>query len=174
MLDMIGDRLKELRLERNLGQPEFGAIAGTTKQYVWRLENGLNKKPNPEYIQRWASHFQVRMEWITSGKLPKEASSPTSATGPGESQPQRPDFDIMAGTVIVLRKYLHEVGDPPDFVEDPIMLEAAYEVVIEFGKPVTGANVIDLTKILEERVRRAKDGEDQVRGTGTKAGGKKR
>lgn len=78
MLDMIGDRLKELRLEHKLGQPEFAAIAGTTKQYVWRLENGHNKKPNPEYVQRWAAHFQVRMEWITSGKLPKEAVSATS------------------------------------------------------------------------------------------------
>lgn len=90
------------------------------------------------------------------------------------SQPQRPDFEIMGWAVVVLRKYLQEVGDPPDFVEDPIMLELAHEVVIEFGQPVTGTNVIDLAKILEERVRRARDGQDQVRGVGKKAGGKKR
>lgn len=90
------------------------------------------------------------------------------------SQPQRLDFEIMAATVTVLRKYLEEVGDPPAFLEDPIMLETAYEVVIDFGQPVTPTNVIDLTKILKEKVRRASDGEDQVRRVGKKAGGKKR
>jgi len=82
MLDMIGDRLKQLRLEHKLDQPEFAAIAGTSKQYVWRLENGHNKKPNPEFIQRWAAHFRVRMEWITSGKLPKEAGAVEAAPQP--------------------------------------------------------------------------------------------
>lgn len=79
---MIGDRLKELRLEHKLDQPAFAAIAGTSKQYVWRLENGANKRPNPEYIQKWASHFRVRMEWIISGKLPKWADEAPPAPSP--------------------------------------------------------------------------------------------
>ncbi len=92
----------------------------------------------------------------------------------GASQPQRPDFEIMSGTVTLLRAYLVESRQPPEFIEDPIMLGTAYEVVMEFGQPVTSANVIDLTKILEEKVRSAINGQDQVRGTGKKAGGKKR
>lgn len=137
---------------------------------------------SPGLVSQWATNrgavpAERALEVATLLHVAPEAVSPSWKALKAQfqaSQPQRPDFDIMAGTVVVLRKYLQEVGDPPDFVEDPIMLEAAYEVVIEFGKPVTGANVIDLTKILEERVRRAKDGEDQVRGTGKKAGGKKR
>jgi phage repressor protein C with HTH and peptisase S24 domain len=69
---MIGDRLRELRLEAGLNQPEFAAIANTSKQYVGRLEKGFNKDPNPKYIAAWAKHFKVRIEWIISGKLPKE------------------------------------------------------------------------------------------------------
>lgn len=71
---MIGERLLELRTSAGLTQPEFAAIAGTTKQYVGRLEKGFNKDPNPKLVELWARHFGVRMEWITSGKLPKEAS----------------------------------------------------------------------------------------------------
>lgn len=84
MFDMIGDRLKELRLAVGLDQVQFGAIADTSKQYVSQLENSVNKKPNPEFVQRWAAHFKVRMEWITSGKLPKDAlvqDDPVTASG---------------------------------------------------------------------------------------------
>lgn len=73
MPPMIGDRLKDLRTGAGIDQPGMGKIAGTSKQYVWRLEKGLNKDPNPHYIERWAKHFRVRMEWITTGKGPKEA-----------------------------------------------------------------------------------------------------
>lgn len=76
---MIGDRLKELRDDANLTQPEFAAIAGTSKQYVGRLEQGKNLNPNAKFIERWAAHFGVRMEWITTGKGQKRAAPSASA-----------------------------------------------------------------------------------------------
>lgn len=108
---MIGDRLKELRLEHNLDQPAFAAIAGTSKQYVWRLENGANKKPNPEYIQKWAAHFGVRMEWITSGKLPKAAGEAVAPTNPAPP-PGSDDWADVTG-------YAHAagLGTGPEAVE---------------------------------------------------------
>lgn len=54
---MIGERLLELRTSAGLTQPEFAAIAGTTKQYVGRLEKGFNKDPNPKLVELWARHF---------------------------------------------------------------------------------------------------------------------
>jgi len=161
---MIGDRLRELRLSAGLNQPEFAAIAGTTKQYVGRLENGSNKTPNPKFIEAWAKHCNVRMEWITSGALPKEAGSRVS-------QAARPDFEMIASAVNVLRHYLELVGDPPEWIHDPVLLETAYMVAEEFGKPIAPDNVLDLTKILAKRMRVIKDVEEhQVRGTRTAVG----
>ena len=73
---MIGDRLKELRTDAKLNQVQFADIVGTSKQYVSQLEKGRNKDPNPKFIEGWARHFGVRMEWITSGKQPKQAAMP--------------------------------------------------------------------------------------------------
>ncbi|WP_202844748.1 XRE family transcriptional regulator [Luteimonas saliphila] len=68
---MIGTRLKELRKGAGLNQEAFGAIAGTTKQYVSQLESGVNKTPNGDFLESWARHFGVRMQWLTKGKGPK-------------------------------------------------------------------------------------------------------
>lgn len=92
MLDMIGDRLKELRTAAGMTQPEFAEIAGTSKQYVFQLEKGVNRDPNPKLIERWAAHFKVRMEWITTGRLPKEAPS---ASPSADSQLERLTGDII-------------------------------------------------------------------------------
>lgn len=162
----IAALLKQLLRERGYTHQSFAEVIGVS----------------PGLVSQWATNrgavpAERAMEVATLLHVEPEAISPSwraLKTQFFESQLQRLDFEIMARTVVVLRKYLQEVGDPPDFVEDPLMLEAAYEVVIEFGQPVTSANVIDLTTILEERVRRAKNGEDQVRGAGKKAGGKKR
>lgn len=93
IVNMIGGRLRELRIEAAMDQPTFAAIAGTSKQYVWRLENGHNVKPNPEFIEKWATHFGVRMEWITSGKLPKKSPKQT------QSEPNLADDDPWAPVV---------------------------------------------------------------------------
>lgn len=69
---MIGRRLKELRDDADLSQGDFGAIVGTTKQYVSQLESGKNQIPNGEFLEGWARHFKVNMRWLIHGKGPKE------------------------------------------------------------------------------------------------------
>ncbi|WP_313250113.1 helix-turn-helix transcriptional regulator [Stenotrophomonas acidaminiphila] len=163
MLDMIGDRLKELRLEHNLGQPEFGAIAGTTKQYVWRLENGLNKKPNPEYIQRWASHFQVRMEWITSGKMPKEAASAAPLADPEASQPQRLDAAIILAAVRLASGAVTGVGLSHFDIEtqgDAELFALAIEEVMDDG--IVEASDSDVQRFARKLQSRMEERDGQV------------
>lgn len=73
ILDMIGNCLKEVRTAAGLTQEEFGKLADTSKQYVSRLESGANMNPAPEFLRKWARKMRVRMEWLSSGELPKEA-----------------------------------------------------------------------------------------------------
>lgn len=91
-----------------------------------------------------------------------------------ESQAARPNFQMIASAVSVLTHYLELVGDPPDWVHDPLLLETAYLVAEEFGRPVQPDNVLDLTKILARRIRGQKEDVEQhaIRGTGTAVGSK--
>lgn len=76
LVDMIGDRLKQLRVDAGMNQPEFAAIVGTTKQFVSQLESGKNQKPNAELLEGWARHFRVNLRWLVSGTGPKNAPVP--------------------------------------------------------------------------------------------------
>jgi len=78
MLYMIGDRLKQLRLDAGMSQPEFAAIVGTTKQYVSQLESGKNQTPNAEFMEGWARHFQVNLRWLLSGTGKKHVAASSS------------------------------------------------------------------------------------------------
>ena len=74
---MIGDRLKQLRVDAGMNQPEFAAIVGTTKQFVSQLESGKNQKPNAELLEGWARYFRVNLRWLVSGSGPKNAPVPS-------------------------------------------------------------------------------------------------
>lgn len=78
LIDMIGDRLKELRTDAGMSQLEFGAIAGTTKQYVSQLELGKNVTPNGVMLEAWARHFGVSPRWLVSGTGPKKPGTAAS------------------------------------------------------------------------------------------------
>ncbi|HDX0958600.1 TPA: helix-turn-helix transcriptional regulator [Stenotrophomonas maltophilia] len=161
----IGARLEELRKSRQLTQQQMADIVGTSKQYVGRLEKGLNQTPNGIFLTEWARHFGVNARWLSSGEGPRTASASLP------SQSERPDFSKLSASVLLLRHYLDFTGDPPEWISDEVLLETAFEVVEEFGEQVQPDNVFDLTKILAKRIRGSQDAEGQIRGTCTAAGG---
>ncbi|MCS4234444.1 helix-turn-helix domain-containing protein [Stenotrophomonas sp. BIGb0135] len=161
----IGARLEELRRSAQMTQQQMADIVGTTKQYVGRLEKGLNQTPNGVFLTGWARHFSVSPRWLSTGEGPR------SLTERPSSQAARPDFGKLAASVLVLRHYLDFTGDPPEWISDEVLLETAFEVVEEFGAEVQPGNVFDLTKVLAKRIRGSQDAEGQVRGTRAAAGG---
>lgn len=75
MLYMIGDRIKELRKDLRLSMEAFGAIVGTSKQYVNGLEKGANQRPNGVFLEGWARHCGVNIRWLVSGTGKKYVSA---------------------------------------------------------------------------------------------------
>ena len=71
----IGDRLKELREDEQLTQPQMAEIVGTTKQYVSQLEGGKNQTPNGQFLEGWARHFRVSLRWLATGQGPKVSTT---------------------------------------------------------------------------------------------------
>lgn len=61
----IGDRLREERERLGLNQPNFAALAGTTKQTLFSWESG-NSSPKAEQLSVLAEH-QVDVYYILTG-----------------------------------------------------------------------------------------------------------
>lgn len=162
----IGARLEELRKAAQLTQQQMADIVGTSKQYVGRLEKGLNQTPNGVFLADWARHFNVSARWLSSGEGPRAAGVEQA------SHSARPDFVKLSSSVLLLRHYLDFTGDPAEWISDPVLLETAFEVVEQFGAEVRSENVFDLTKVLAKKIRGGLDGEgQQVRGTRKASGG---
>ncbi|MCD0280498.1 helix-turn-helix transcriptional regulator [Xanthomonas melonis] len=151
----IGERLRDLRNERNLTLEQAGAIGGTTKQSMSQIEKGLTREPGGLALFSWARYYGVNLEWLITGKGKPDATA---------SQDARPEFDKIAAAVNLLLHYLELVGDPLEWIHDPVLLETAYLVAEEFGHEVRPDNVLDLTKILARRIRG--DVDEQQRSVG--------
>ncbi len=87
------------------------------------------------------------------------------------SQETRPDFAKLSAAVKVLRNYLELMGNPVSMIEDQLLLEIAFEVVQEFGGDKPADNVLDLTKVLAERMRGGNSDQRPVRRVGKASGG---
>lgn len=138
------------------GQSDLARAIDETPQTVNNWESrGIS--------QRAANKAQrilgISATWLLSGSGPKLVGEPVSRP----SQSAQPDFEMMGSAVYLLREYLEIVGDPPEWVADPVMLEIAWWVVEGFGEQVTPNNVIDLTKRLGNRIRGAKGKEGDER-----------
>ncbi len=62
----FGERLRNLREEKNLSQKEVAAVIGRTNRSVSNYENGTNY-PNPEIIELLAGLFGVSVSFLTGG-----------------------------------------------------------------------------------------------------------
>lgn len=85
MENLIGQRVKELRLHYNLSVKEFAAKCGLSHVAIFHLENGRTLKPHRSSIQRMANIFGSSSDWLLYGKnemLPngtKEIYAPENA-----------------------------------------------------------------------------------------------
>lgn len=131
------------------GQSELARELGMSPQ---RLNNWESRGISQEGANLVQAELGINSTWILTGngEMVVAGHAPTSER---MSQSQRPDFGKVSGAVYVLRRYLAIVGDPEEWVTDPVLLEVAYEIVHAFGRDVAPDNVIDLTQALAERLR---------------------
>ena len=62
-MNMIKDMIKELRLERNLTQPQLAKMVGVAKSTISYWENGINE-PKASYIIKLAEVFGVTTDYL--------------------------------------------------------------------------------------------------------------
>ena len=61
---MIGDRVKQLRLERKLSLSELALKAGVAKSYLSSLERNLQTNPSIQFLEKIATVLGVPIDTI--------------------------------------------------------------------------------------------------------------
>ena len=62
----ISQKIKELRLLKNLTQSSFGEKIGLTKQAISNVENALSR-PSIEFLVKLVIEFHVNLNWLLAG-----------------------------------------------------------------------------------------------------------
>lgn len=60
---IIGDRIKELRIERNVSQRKLAEVVGVDRRAVIFWEQGVNE-PKASYIKKIAEFFGVSADYL--------------------------------------------------------------------------------------------------------------
>jgi len=62
-MSTLGERIKQLRIENEMTQEEFGKLFGVTK-YAVSLYESNKSTPNDEIKKKIAEHFNVSLDWL--------------------------------------------------------------------------------------------------------------
>ena len=75
---MVGDRVKRIRLEKNMSLSELAEKAGVAKSYLSSLERNLQNNPSIQFLDKISAVLQVPVdsllydEYVATDKLDPE------------------------------------------------------------------------------------------------------
>ncbi|RKT37979.1 helix-turn-helix domain-containing protein [Thiocapsa rosea] len=70
MVTTLGDKIRSLRKEKRLTLDQLAELTGSSKSYIWELENKTPPRPSAEKLSRIAEKLGVTIEYL----LDKEAT----------------------------------------------------------------------------------------------------
>lgn len=73
MAKTVGDRIRELRLDRKLSQEALAKAIGIKQGSLTQLERGVSKAPSSKTLTKLARVFEVDPEWLMTGKGSQQA-----------------------------------------------------------------------------------------------------
>jgi transcriptional regulator with XRE-family HTH domain len=71
MAGHLGDKIKNLRKNKNLTLEKLAANAGLSKSYLWELENRESQSPSAEKLQAIADALGVSVDYFLEDDLRK-------------------------------------------------------------------------------------------------------
>jgi transcriptional regulator with XRE-family HTH domain len=107
---LIGERLRQLRVEKKLSQREVEERSGLLRAYLSRVENG-HTIPTVETLQKWAKALEVPMYLLFyEGDQPPAPSTLREWRSPDENAWGSSGEDAAA--LKQLRRLLRKIGEP--------------------------------------------------------------
>ncbi|KAB7672525.1 helix-turn-helix domain-containing protein [Bacillus sp. B1-b2] len=69
---MIGDRVKQLRLEKRMSLSELADQAGVAKSYLSSLERNLQSNPSIQFLEKIAAVFHIPVDQLLHDQQNKD------------------------------------------------------------------------------------------------------
>ena len=64
MTSTLGEKIRQLRLEKNLTLDQLATLTGSSKSYIWELENRNPPRPSAEKLAKIASVLGTTLEYF--------------------------------------------------------------------------------------------------------------
>jgi transcriptional regulator with XRE-family HTH domain len=64
---MFNERLQKLRKKQTLTLEQLANQVGSTKSYIWELENKPDKKPSADLVSKLAKELKTTVEYLIDG-----------------------------------------------------------------------------------------------------------
>lgn len=74
MPNVIGEKIQKLRKKKGLTLEQLATLAGSSKSYIWELENKNPPRPSADKIARIAQQLEVEIDYLLdeSGDIAEE------------------------------------------------------------------------------------------------------
>lgn len=74
MQNALGEKIQKLRKKKGLTLDQLASLTGSSKSYIWELENKNPPRPSADKIARIAQHLEVEIEYLLdeSGDIAEE------------------------------------------------------------------------------------------------------
>lgn len=72
MATALGDKIRTLRKEKGYTLEKLAELTGSSKSYIWELENKRPPRPSAEKISRIAAALGVTIDYLIDEKMGKE------------------------------------------------------------------------------------------------------
>lgn len=67
MTNVLGDKIRKLRKEKGFTLDKLAELTGSSKSYIWELENKSPPRPSAEKIARIAERLETTIEFLLDG-----------------------------------------------------------------------------------------------------------
>lgn len=64
MVNILGDKIRDLRKEKKLTLDKLAELTGSSKSYIWELENKNPPRPSAEKLSKIAEQLGVTIEYL--------------------------------------------------------------------------------------------------------------
>ena len=79
MANVLGDKIRELRKKRGLTLDKLAELTGSSKSYIWELENKNPPRPSAEKLSKIDEQLGVTIEYLLDTKNEVKAEDAVDA-----------------------------------------------------------------------------------------------
>ena len=71
----LGDRIRQLRREKALTLDQLAELTGSSKSYIWELENKNPPRPSADKLAKIADRLGTTIEFLLQGETSQEEAA---------------------------------------------------------------------------------------------------